>query len=500
MRTYRYIWFSLFLALGLLSSCFEDKGNYDYKEIGEAVIKAIPGVTDNGDKLVCLENEQIKLTPELEFKAGTSAAEYEFIWFRYPKKPQGTPGHYEQADTLAMTQNLDYRVVDSPRDYWLIYKVIHKETGALTEQKFEFIISAVNGWMVLDEDVNGKGDLQVIRDKDIVAGGNGQVVKDYFSVNNGGKKMHHARFISICPYLSNLYIYSDEGAYIMNSATYKEKEGITYIDLFSSVVTLDAVNPQAESYDTKGGNTEVLVNNHKIYTVSYRMMGQTQFTEGMGVDDYVAAPAVVPIRVTGNDNCAVLFDTKNNRFITVGTWGALTAPVSAGGAFNTGAIDPELEYVYMNEGKDGETCLVMKNKNTEEPYLFRANLVTLEPVALAKVNLGQLTDISLANHYAFGIRGDFMFYATDTKIYTWRYGKEEATEFMTVGTGEKITQVKLYVNPADNSLTGKLLFVATQKGNEGKVYKALFNEMSGILQGKPLEYSGFGVIKDMYYK
>ena len=172
MKICRYIGFSFVLAMFLLTSCFDDKGNYDYKEIGEAVIKAIPGVTDNGDKLVCLENEHIQLTPELEFKEGTTAEDYEFIWYRYPQQPQGTYQHYEQGDTLAMTRNLDYRIVDSPRDYWLVYKVINKKTGAQNEQRFEFIISAVNGWIVLDEDAAGNGDLQIIRDKYIVEGGN----------------------------------------------------------------------------------------------------------------------------------------------------------------------------------------------------------------------------------------------------------------------------------------------------------------------------------------
>ena len=179
MRNLVYIF--ILLVMGSLFSCYDDKGNYDYKEIEEAVIKSIPGVTDNGNKFVCLEHEQIKLTPELEFKAGSTADDYEFIWFRFPKNPQGTSGHYEQADTLAMTQNLDYKVVDSPRDYWLVYKVIHKETKALNEQKFEFIISAVNGWMVLDEDGAGNGDVQIIRDKDIVNGGDGRIVKNYLS-------------------------------------------------------------------------------------------------------------------------------------------------------------------------------------------------------------------------------------------------------------------------------------------------------------------------------
>lgn len=498
MRTIKYI-ISFIFVVGIFSSCFEDKGNYEYEEIGEALIKAIPGVTDNGNRLVCLENEQIKLVPELEFKAGTTASDYEFVWFRYPKNPQGTSGHYEQADTLAMTQNLDYRIVDSPRDYWLVLKVKNKNTGALTQLKFEFIISAVNGWMVLDENGNGEGDLQIIRDKDVVAGGDGRVVKDYFSLNNDGKKIQKGRFMAVCDYRSNFYVYTDDGAYILDASTYKEREGITYTDLFSSVVTLSAVNPQAQCYDTKGGNTEILVNDHKVYTVSYRMMGQTQFTESAGVADYAAAPAIAPIRVTGNTNCAVLFDIKNNRFLTVGTWGNLNAPISVGGAFNTGEIDPELEFVYMNEGKDGETCLIMKDENGN-PYLLRANLVTSDPVAVANLDLSQLTDIKQANCYAFGIRGDFVFYATDSKVYTWRYGKDSATEFLTVGAGEKIIQMKLYVNPSDNSMNGKLLFVATQKGNEGKVYKVLFNEMSGLPLETPQEYTGFGIIKDMYYK
>lgn len=498
MRSLGYI-FLLILVIGNLSSCFEDKGNYDYIEIQEAVIKAIPGVTDNGNRFVCLEKERIKLEPEIEFKAGSTADDYEFIWFRFPKNPQGTSGHYEQADTLAMTQNLDYEIVDSPRDYWVVYKVIHKKTHALSEQKFEFIISAVNGWMVLDEDAVGNGDLQIIRDKDIVNGGDGRVINNYYSLNNAGNKIRGGRFMGLCGYLSNLYIYSDEGAYILDASTYVERADKNYTDLFSSVVTLDVVNPQAESYDTKGGNTEVLVNNHKIYTVSYRMMGQTRFNEAKGVEDYKAAPAIAPIRVTGNSNCAVLFDLQHNRFLTIGMWGGLAAPVSVGGAFNTGAINPEWEYVYMDEGKDGETCLVMKD-DMGTPYLLRANLVSNDPVAIACVNLEDLSDIKEATHYAFGTRGDFMFYATESKVYTWRYGKAAASDFLTVGSGEEIIGMKLYNNPNDNSMNGKILFVATRKGNEGKVYKVSFNEMNGMPIAVPHVYSGFGIIKDMYYK
>ena len=86
--------------------------------------------------------------------------------------------------------------------------------------------------------------------------------------------------------------------------------------------------------------------------------------------DYLAAPVVAPIRASTKDNCGVCFDLKSNRFITIGTWGELVAPVSAGGAFNTGAIDPTFKYEYMNEGKDGETCLIM-TKDGESPTFLQ---------------------------------------------------------------------------------------------------------------------------------
>ncbi len=505
MKIFRYIQSCfLLLSIGVLASCFDDKGNYEYDVIGEAVIKSIPGVTDQNNKFVCLENGKISLTPELEFLAGTTAADYEFIWYRYPQDPQGTSFHYEQGDTLAMTQNLEYQVVNTPRDYWLVYKVRNKKTGALTEQKFEFIISSVNGWIVLDEDAAGNGDLQIIRDADVVSGGDGRIVKNYFSANNKGEKMKNTRFMGLCGSESNLYVFSDNGGYIMNASTYEQRADMTYMDLFNPNVVLDRISPEAEYYDSKGGNTDIIINDRKVYKVSHKMMGESSFIEpGGDVSDFLLAPVIAPIRVSGNDNCAALFDVKNNRFMTVGTWGALSVPMSTGGAFNTGKIDPEFDFVYMNEGKDGETCLLM-NKVVEdaeaEPYLFRANLVTETPVALDMYNLSGLEDVKNAEHYVFGIRGNFMFYATETKVYTWRYGNERSSDFLTVGAGERIVQMKLYVNPADNVFSGKIMFIATRKGNEGKVYKVVFNEMSGVLLNEPQVYEGLGIIKDMFFK
>ena len=52
MKIFRYIQSCfLLLSIGVLASCFDDKGNYEYDVIGEAVIKSIPGVTDQNNKV-----------------------------------------------------------------------------------------------------------------------------------------------------------------------------------------------------------------------------------------------------------------------------------------------------------------------------------------------------------------------------------------------------------------------------------------------------------------
>lgn len=486
--------FLLFLIAVAFSSCFDDKGNYDYKEIGNLVLQDFPRVTDNNNRFVCLENELVKLNPNWVYPDGMSADDYEFVWHRYPQDAKGEYNHYEQGDTIGFAANLEYQVVDLPRDYYVLLRATNKITGAITELKFEFIISSVTGWMVLDEKA-GKGDLQIIRDADVVSGGDGRIVKDYFSANNGGKKIEDGSLLGYSDTKKYLYVFEKNGGYVFNPFTYKEIDGMTYGNLFVS----QPENEVPEAQFLGNNKVEVLLNDGQAYVAWWMSFGVTGFAPAVIEGDYLVAPNIAPIYPLSAKYTSVLFDMQNNRFFTIDKFGGVVAPVSAGGAFNVGAIDPSLQYVFMGDGKDSETCLLMKD-DAGVPTLFRANFLEEEPVALEQVKLTGLTDITNAKEYAFGTRGSFMFYATDNKIYLWRFGKEEATEFFTVGAGEKIEQIKMYVNSDDSENNGKILFIATSKGNEGKVYKAMFSEMSGLLQGTPQEYTGFGLIKDMFLK
>jgi len=487
--------FLFFIALFLFNSCYEDKGNYSYKEIEEAVIKAIPGVTNNNDKLVCFKNQTITLNPELEFKGESSESDFKYIWFRYPQDPQGTSFHYEQADTIAQTKDLNYKVIDDPRDFWLVYKVINKKTKAVFEKKFQFIISKINGLLVLDENSLGEGDLNIIRDKDLVINGDGSIVRNCFSEFNDGQKILKGKFIGVCPYSgqNRLMIYSEEGAYLINSSNYELLKDKIFKDLFT--FPLNTINPQAQMYDYNGGNTELLLNNGKLYSVSYRSMGASKKNE-ISTDDQNFAPFIAPIQTSGASNCALVFDNNSKGFYSLGTWGNLATIEIEGAEFNPANLGDDSHLVYLGEGKDSETCAVVNNN--DDYYLYRVNCVEENPVVVGKIDITSLADIANADFFTFGLRANMMFYATDNNVYCYNFTNTSSSNLFSVESGETIVDMIMYNNNTDDVFNGKILFVATYKNNEGKVYKITFDELTGMFKSS-LEYKGFGKIKNMFF-
>ena len=52
----------------------------------------------------------------------------------------------------------------------------------------------------------------------------------------------------------------------MNASTYEQRADMTYVDLFNPNVVLDRISPEAEYYDSKGGNTDIFW--HLFYNYS----------------------------------------------------------------------------------------------------------------------------------------------------------------------------------------------------------------------------------------
>ena len=135
----------------LFVACFDDKGNYDYTDLKDAVID-IPEVTANNGKISRDGYTELTLTPDIKFNMGAKAEEFDFEWSIFPQSPKADEDDkYESKKVIGNEQNLSWTIDVAPGDYYLVLRVTHKVTKAVTDYKFEFAINTITGWVVYDE-------------------------------------------------------------------------------------------------------------------------------------------------------------------------------------------------------------------------------------------------------------------------------------------------------------------------------------------------------------
>jgi hypothetical protein len=123
---------------------------------------------------------------------------------------------------------------------------------------------------------------------------------------------------------------------------------------------------------------------------------------------------------------------------------------------------------------------------------------------LAKINISAATDLNAAKYFAFGNKGNVMFYASNTKIYQNNYAGDLAStlkyDVSANYPGSVITSMKVFkVNNHPND--GKILYVALSNPTTktGTILQIEINEVSGAF-GTIKAYTGFGEISAMNYK
>ena len=142
----------LIALCGVFTSCYKDKGNYDYTSINELSFRnfdAEKGYTVSG-------GDTLRILPEV---VGTqdpdgSKKKYSYEWSL----------DYVLKDSVVSTQkNLVMKVTMPPGKYTLQYKVKDNETGVeyQTRAQLTVITRVFEGYMVMSE-VNGKTRLDMV--------------------------------------------------------------------------------------------------------------------------------------------------------------------------------------------------------------------------------------------------------------------------------------------------------------------------------------------------
>ena len=180
MRTFKYIMLSAAMCgLALLQSCYEDKGNYDYKDIGEIVIEQPQDVPASKTMQSAMQEDSLIVVPVLKLNHVTEA-DLDFLWdmaIANSKNPQFTE--------LSRSRDLKIICKAEANKYDLRLQVTDKNTGVSTYAYYSLVVTSVTTrcLLLLCKADGGQFDLSSCP----IQTSRGVVGKDLYSARNGSR-------------------------------------------------------------------------------------------------------------------------------------------------------------------------------------------------------------------------------------------------------------------------------------------------------------------------
>lgn len=493
----------------LASSCFKDKGNYDYSPVGDTVRISLSAMVYN----VVLNESVLRIEPTIHYDGSESDLSYEWqIWskdeFKYIPMQQGKILNQKVGGNAIMPTAASYKIrlavenknrvrddknMDANKQYSGIITVV-------AESSREYL-----GLMVLHGNGNNS-DVGII-DHPLFAktsstfAGN-EIISNLYSSFNGGNRIpgkgikitrlgQREDFGSYTVGSSNVYIITDQ---IGLRTTYEHLEN-TNLNYSSLMTNPGDASGKLQAFERMGALTTdqgvVLIDGGRLfYGLMFGPMVGNNFP-------YQAAPFVQLIR-KGSVGF-IGFDQLSRSFIYAapGTAGYLLNKFPASESItdsfsltNTNANLLHLELRTINSS----TIAVMKGAGVNELFLLDLNLYTNElgKAVQGKYSLVNLPEINSIKHYAFGGGINVNYYASNNKLYRFSYvNGTKASQIADYGD-EEITMMKIIkyenpevsgMNPTDNyQYSNSLLIIATKNSQgAGKIYAYRYDVNNGTL-------------------
>lgn len=523
------------LLIPFISSCFDDKGNYDYHEIAEITIGGLPEVLEvvgsaehiivsptvksSLEGEITSDNSNFTFTYKLELKSGGILISGD---------PWGTilnPDGNKELDTLATF---------AANTYLCMFCVTDKRSGRETAKLFDIKVtsSTYEGWMVLCNE----GPENRVRMDMISVLSKEKVLPAYDLLSSLGlPEIKNARMLGWYPnfwsYGDILYLVSEEGSYKLNNETFKtdaswnmrtvdfiippaNEEPICYVDLNSgfwiggeaNFCVTDKGNAYCQDLGMSGAAFEYPINT----------------SERGKAPEFKVAPYVgVSMARPGNGETALFYDTDNQRFVgwSVGTNSdgrqilkPIQDPDGALFSFRTGM---ELVYMESTRFSNGLVYSILQDKNGKR-FVYGINMGGNGFIQEAKYENLNAVGFNQAAKFAFHSQFPFMFYADGNKVHMHNLATNTTYEaVITLPATEEITMLKfnLYqlgdltkLNDQSSEFMARqfeLMVGSYDKNSTNNNGGRLgFYKIDGVnnIVTKRIDYTGFAKIADVVYR
>ncbi|MDD5896234.1 MAG: PKD-like family lipoprotein [Prevotellaceae bacterium] len=536
----------LAVTLMSLSSCVDDKGNYDYRQLAEIEIEGIPQVTE---VLAHIDNIVVAPTIKADGKEIAPADGRYEVLYRLGHKGMGSFGYDPETGKVQVWK--EYKPengfgISIPANfntglYTLWMTVTDNETGAVTSKQYDVSIGSTTyeGWLVLCNEGNDNR----VR-LDMISKINSSRIEAIHDISAGLPDLHDATCILAFPQGSTpgdqIHLLSRSGSFNIDSETMEcdpadDEFNSNYFafDPHETIVKEDLFS--ASSYDWlqkykicfgENGNGYVFVDGAggAAYSTAINTL-----EEGTDVQFKLAPFAGFNFsRPWASDKAAniLFYDSTNRRFMLFlggSNFGGsdrmqlsvIAEPTAEETNLFSYSTGKDMVYMESTRRSNGLVYAVLQDPATGSRSLYGINMGGTRPVQELYIEDVEAPEFDNATQFAFDSRFPLMFYSAGGNLYCYNLGTRQTNKLPTgLASGEVITKIKfnLYRTPVYTSLSDQseefmnqqyrlvvCSFDASKGDNGGKV---TFFDVDGVSSTASAaeHYDGFAKVQDIIYR
>lgn len=482
----------------LFSSCYKDKGNYEYAAANQMKI-----TTTGPINIPITFGDTLKLSPVITQTTAQNEDNLTFEWMVFDNSPAS---NYTLPKTVIGTaRNLSVKITEPPftlnQNYRLTYKVTDKRTGVSSFLFYNLTIinKYAQGWMFL-EDKSGVGDFSMLLP-------DGTVERNVYSSLNASNPMGKPVKLEITafqitddlsPSSKKIYLLTETDGMELSYQTMLKKFNYGYL-FYAAPSTFKPTRHTWASTSTSAvlsGSLGVAINNGKVHTnLVGGFPGSKKWGASLlnpaGNQNYTAAPFVAG----GTTYVATVYDNINKRFYSAGNTVLNAFPGTASTVFDMNNVGMDL--LYMDSANVVREYNAIFKDETNTPWLLKFKTVATAAAPNITLEKKQMVapDVVSMTAAASSTLTPHIYYSVGNRMYKYETTSNSTVPQYTFPAGETVTVMKFSRAPAGTSQ----LVAVTWTGTESKVY--FFNVSTvGDFTAYSNVYGGFARIVDLGYK
>lgn len=511
----KYSLYLLMFGMLFFTSCFKDKGNYDYTDINDINIgdKGFAGDTVYN---VRANVDRLTIIPELSFSTDPEGkGSYSYEWVAV-----GTQKYPGQRFILGNEYKLDC-LINLPAEAFTLYlKVTDLNTGVLFSKSAELNVSTsyTKGWVLACEDENGNvrvDMLSISRDtlhlKNILANSSNIPHKDInlIWVDNSSEL-----------YEENVYVCTAHNTFKYGREEFDQPVELTIFDPDEKGYRNNIVITDIQKLKDKRG---MFLADGKAYILSSSNGGEfgnpvSYYEEATGYNYFPIGDKIACNR-TGEDRSAavidqfVLYNTDAKRFTYLRSLAKDMKDLADSDTDNTFSWNTKKDFT--PDGLDfvttinslfggGQSATLLKNPTDRKLYLYTYTITRLGGSATkgGRYMISEATNIEQAKLFSLTNQQGYLIYAAGSTLYGYNFRSGSTPVVLRDFPGEEITAI--FNDIISDQKDKDFFYIATYKSGQtdgGTLRKYQVMDSADKIEITDQEsWRGFSRIKNIMFK